>query len=517
METSEAIPPAEEAGENPGSLTTYGPWSLGVWPEEDNTAHLHPIPSLGPDAVRVIITKAAGQTVWEIQLSQAGPVSVAERTCVLHFRARADGPRRIGVGFTRAKSPWTQLGLYRQVALTQGWESFREQFTMSADEDDTQIIFHLGRDPASVELARVSLRAVGGAPPAGSAGETAGTGPEPPPADAPAGTLNRPVRAARSMALRLVSSPTLTSEVLARIHEGAFSSDEHSILLGCELQNALREVLDVSRNRWSRLRYREQFQSYRSLPEPWPPLQGATVVDLGCGALNPYGTLFLFLMLGARRGIAVDLDPILDVPRAVRALADLTAMMLVDPKSIVVDYPITRAELLQNIVSFDLPSLGWGEPEGIDPERLIYHRESVDTVSLPDAEADFVFSNATLEHLTDPEEAIREMARITRPGGVGVHILDASDHRTYSNASHHQLEFLSEPRSKGMLYGSNRIRPLEFLPMFEHHGFEVLSFVPFRRVEISDQLLRRFADPWRDMDREALTLLDGRICVRRRP
>jgi SAM-dependent methyltransferase len=476
-----------------------------------------PLPAHGTDAIRVVIGTISGRAAWEIQLSQPGPTAAVGREWTLHFRARADGRRRIGVGFARAIEPWTDLGLYGQVSLSPEWESYREQFTLSADFEPTRIVFDLGDDQQPVEIANVSIKTADGTLVQGPTQPVPASPGASLSADGPAGTLNRPVRAGHVKALKGISSKVLTSEVLARIQEGEFSATEESVLLGCEIQDALRAVLDTSRNRASRRRYRDQVQMYEALPEPRPPMAGATILDLGCGALNPYGTSFTFLMLGARRGLAVDLDEILDVPRAVRALADLAAMMLIDPKAIIGDFPVTRAELLQHIGSFDLPSLARGDPDGIDRNRLVYLRESVEALPLADGEADYVFSNAMLEHLPDPDTAIAEMARVTRPGGVGVHIVDGSDHRTYADPTHHPLEFLTEKSGRPIVHGSNRVRPAEFLPVFERHGLDVLSFRPFRRIEIPDQLRKRLAEPWRGMDTEVLAVLDGQICVRRRP
>ena len=134
---------------------------------------------------------------------------------------------------------------------------------------------------------------------------------------------------------------------------------------------------------------------------------------------------------------------------------------------------------------------------------------------MADGEADFVFSNSVLEHLPEPGAAIAEMARITRPGGVGVHIVDGSDHRSYANPAHHPLEFLTEQCAEPLLHGSNRIRPAEFLPLFQRYGFEVLSFEPFRRAKTPEELLNRLSDSWRDGSPDTLSVLDGRICVRR--
>ena len=236
--------------------------------------------------------------------------------------------------------------------------------------------------------------------------------------EAPAGRLKRLVIPRGSPALGRISPAALSGEVLARIEAGAFSGSEEAILLGCELQEALDGALDVHNNRWSARRYRDLFGDfYGSLALPRPRLDGATVVDLGCGGHNPYGVLFLFLMLGAKRGIAVDLDEIQDTSRAARALADLAGILLVNPTEILGDYAITREQMLQNIASFDLTKLQAGDPAGIDPERLCYRRESVHALSSPDADADIVISNSFFEHIPRADEAIAQIARITRPGG----------------------------------------------------------------------------------------------------
>ena len=162
----------------------------------------------------------------------------------------------------------------------------------------------------------------------------------------PAGRLNKSVIPSRPAALRHVSLPELCSELLARVDEGEIGASDATILLGCEIHQALEVVLDVHNNRLSGRRYSDLFGAFYEYVRPLRPrLDGATIVELGCGSINPYGLLFLFLMLGGRRGIAIDLDEIQDMPRAVRALADLSAKMLIHPEEIVGDYPITREQM----------------------------------------------------------------------------------------------------------------------------------------------------------------------------
>jgi SAM-dependent methyltransferase len=330
-----------------------------------------------------------------------------------------------------------------------------------------------------------------------------------------AGQLNRYVAPNSSAALQEISIEELGSELLARIRNGVFDG-QFRILLGCQIYNALRVALDIHSNRMSRKRYADMFGMVYSWWESVRPrIENATIVDLGCGSINPYGVLFLLLMLGAKRGVAIDLDEIQDVQQAVRALGDCAAMMLVDPKGLVGDYPISRAHVLQNIASFDLGRLGAGDPSGIDSDRLCFRRESVTNLSLSDGEADLVISHTFLEHVPYVEPAVAEMARVTRNGGFGVHLIDGADHRRYWDPNCHALKFLEESTSETLVHGSNRVRPREFIPVFEHHGFEVVEFDPFERIEVGLELRKQFAEPFRSMPLDSLGVIGARLLVRK--
>ena len=193
-------------------------------------------------------------------------------------------------------------------------------------------------------------------------------------------------------------------------------------------------------------------------------------------------------------------------------------MLLVNPRDIVGDYAITRGQMLHNIASFDLTKLRAGDPSGIDPDRLSYRKESVHALSLPDAAADIVISNSFFEHIPRAPEAIAQIARITRAGGIGIHLIDGSDHRRYEDAGHHPLEFLTESVGAPLVHGSNRIRPLEFGPLFEQHGFEVVSFVSFVQTDqltLPASLRDRLHEPFRSMPDAVLAAYMGKITVRK--
>jgi len=333
----------------------------------------------------------------------------------------------------------------------------------------------------------------------------------------PAGRLHRPVVSTPPTGVQGGALDELVFAVLNHVRLGSFSANDEAVLVGSQMHEALGAALDVHGNRFSRRRYRDYFGAFYEFLGPHRfKIDGATVVELGCGSLNPYGLLFLFILLGARRGIAIDLDPIHDDAGAVRALANLSAMMLINPEDLVGEYPITREQVLNNIASFDLALLRNGNPAGLDRERLGYRQESVHALSLKDGEADVIVSNAFFEHIPRVEYAIEELARVTRRGGIGIHIVDGSDHRRYGANACHPLEFLTETHPEGMVHGSNRVRPLEMGKMFELHGFELVEFEPFETVEISTDLRGRFIEPFKSMPDECLAVPTGKLVVRRR-
>jgi tetratricopeptide (TPR) repeat protein len=332
----------------------------------------------------------------------------------------------------------------------------------------------------------------------------------------PAGRLHKPVIPNRPLAHQGMPIEELSSELLARVQDGSFGANDRTILLGLEILENLRVSLDIHGNRSSAQHYRDMFGTFYEYVEPIRPmLTGSTIVEIGCGSINPYGYLFLCLMLGAKCGIAVDLDDIQNVPRSLRALADLAGMILVDPENLINNYQITREQVLRNIASFDLHKLRAGDSRGLDSRRLQYLRESANALSMPAGAADTVISNAFFEHLPHPNEVIKELARITSAGGVGIHVVDSSDHLRYGDPRLHPLEFLTENTDEPLVHGSNRLRPFEFVKLFEQNGFEVMSLSPIQCSEIPSDLRDRFVEPFRSMDEKSLSITCAKIVVRR--
>lgn len=324
------------------------------------------------------------------------------------------------------------------------------------------------------------------------------------------------LRSQRQPLLKWCSDWQLGSEILARIEEGIDGWEgERMAWLGARLSFALRQSLDRHANRFAVRRYRDLYGTLHAHVRPRLPIQGATYVDLGCGGVNPLGLLFVFLCLGARRGIGVDLDEVQDARIATCALADVAAMMVVDPTQIAWDAEIDGQQVLRNLASFDLRKLNRGDASGIDPARLRFCRDSIYSMPLEDGEADVVMSNAFLEHIPDVRRGLREIARITKRGGYSVSIIDMTDHRRYGG-THGPLDFLTVDSDASIVNGSNRLRLSQLLRLFNEEGFDVVYCHPHLRVEVPAGLRERFSEPFRGMAQEDLEVVIAALAARKR-
>jgi len=95
---------------------------------------------------------------------------------------------------------------------------------------------------------------------------------------------------------------------------------------------------------------------------------------------------------------------------------------------------------------------------------------------IPDASIDFFWSQVVFEHVPHDEfpEFLRQLRRIVKPGGIGVHSVDFRDH--LSNALNN-LRFSSQIwegyffRNSG--FYTNRIRPFEMLSYLKSANFDI--------------------------------------------
>ena len=137
---------------------------------------------------------------------------------------------------------------------------------------------------------------------------------------------------------------------------------------------------------------------------------------------------------------------------------------------------------------------------------------------------DITLSNAVLEHLYSPNQAIAGLHAIMANGGLGLHQVDFRDHRSFERP----LEYLLlDEMSFAQLFCSghgecgNRIRPFQMEWMFQQAGFKDVAFQGNMDVSpeyLADFLERLKASPlslFAGIDPNALIPIGGRFVVRK--
>jgi SAM-dependent methyltransferase len=332
----------------------------------------------------------------------------------------------------------------------------------------------------------------------------------------PAGNLTH-FGASQNELLRSFSTSDLLSELIGRTSSNAKASTEEQAFLGHQLCNSLRSFSDVHLNRHSVTNLKNVCSALlRPNINESLPVKDSTWVELGCGSVNPWSFSFLLLALGAKRALPIDLDPVGDPEQACRTLAEIAKTLLVNPASIIGNNSagVAPQEVLDNLKGFNLEALSAGSVSGIPASRLDYRLESVYALTVPHASVDVVVSNAFLEHVPDVDRAVEAIARITKPGGYSVHIIDTIDHWIYGAPDSGPLDFLKVDSDQPLVNGCNRVRPKEYVAIFEKHGFEVLNTSYNNEVPLTEDERRTFAPPWSSMPLEDLTPTVINITVR---
>lgn len=113
----------------------------------------------GPDAGGVRLdVKAVDGTDWHLQFGRPGLALTKGKFYTLQLKARADQPRKLGVGVSMAHAPWGNLGLTRSVELKPEWTTVRLGFVAGADDANARVQLTVGGAASAVELTEVSLR-----------------------------------------------------------------------------------------------------------------------------------------------------------------------------------------------------------------------------------------------------------------------------------------------------------------------------------------------------------------------
>jgi SAM-dependent methyltransferase len=168
--------------------------------------------------------------------------------------------------------------------------------------------------------------------------------------------------------------------------------------------------------------------------------------------------------------------------------------------------------------------VGTGDPSAL-LERIEIFPIGVSATELPfeDDRFDGVVSTGVMEHVTGPDTAIHEFARVVRPGGlalavaVGIHDHRANDPRSgftpWSFLEETQGEWSARPSTA---YYQNRWRAVDFRRAFEGVGFETLAYETRVDSSFDRSAVRAFAPEFRSgYSHEELAELDLYLASRK--
>lgn len=186
----------------------------------------------------------------------------------------------------------------------------------------------------------------------------------------------------------------------------------------------------------------------------WPDLRDRVVLELGPG--DSLATALIGKTLGARRTILVDAGAFATTDLTPYcALAELLRARGFRPP------PVEQCTTVQETLALC--------------DGVYLTGGLSDLRSLPDFEADLIFSQAVLEHIrsNELEPTLKELFRIARPGGVASHQVDLRDH--LGGALNH-LRFSdrlweAEWMARSGFY-TNRVQYGDMLAMFERTGWQ---------------------------------------------
>ncbi|MBW4654575.1 MAG: class I SAM-dependent methyltransferase [Kaiparowitsia implicata GSE-PSE-MK54-09C] len=333
--------------------------------------------------------------------------------------------------------------------------------------------------------------------------------------DKPAGAMLRLEAPPYDTVLDAYSVKDLVGALVQRTAD-APSEFEAVMHWSCLLAIELDQVSQFHSNHFSQQRLFDIFRMLFSTPEFRPEdVQGKIIVELGCGGLNPLSRLFMFLMLGAERVIGVDLDVVKDERYAAIALARTAAWMLTNPTTLLAEGAPAPDVVIQRLRGIDLAKLSRGDLSGLDGSALEFRRESVYEMSLAASSVDVVMSTSFLEHVPDAARAIACINHITKPDGLGIHAIDGVDHWHYFKPDIHPLDFLRIDSPDALVRECNRVRPLQFISMFEQAGCQIFNLNKTTELDLSPLQRQDLSAPFREMSDEMLAIARAQFFMRK--
>jgi len=256
--------------------------------------------------------------------------------------------------------------------------------------------------------------------------------------------------------------------------------------------------------------YRRFFLEYRRLSGVSEP--PGSVLELGPGRNLAIGLLALASGTDAYAG--ADLNPKLH-GRPYWFYCRLVEELKANPSLLVGD-AATMASAADRAGSLVREAEPGGEAE-VGGGRLDYHCPcDAGALPFPDAAFDYVFSNAVFEHFHNPAAALREIARVLRPGAVGLHKIDFRYHRDKSRPLTHLAFPAGEHEELRTRHGwTNRWRRPDYVRAAREAGLEVIEAEITGSAEVTPTLRASLQPEFAALPEEELSALGILLSLRR--
>jgi SAM-dependent methyltransferase len=244
-------------------------------------------------------------------------------------------------------------------------------------------------------------------------------------------------------------------------------------------------------------------------------IRGKLILEVGPG--YSLGVAFLAALSGARKIYAVDAYPHPKGTDDDFILAMLTRLM--EERSFFFSE-------VKNLSDDDFMNLFARIVAKDDHDVFSYRNDKVELLypyyaeKLPFKEDSFdlVYTNAAFEHFLLPRQAVQEMYRVTKPGGISFHSVDHRDHRNFQKPldfltleDDQWLQVYEKLKQQGINSYShtNRLRCSEVVALFEEQGFKTVKAlpIPFMRCTIKDELFLRMTDHYKKLSKDDLNIL----------
>ncbi len=165
-----------------------------------------------------------------------------------------------------------------------------------------------------------------------------------------------------------------------------------------------------------------------------------------------------------------------------------------------------------------LVALFSGQEDGsqiIDISKVEYlYPEDVERMPFRSSSFDLVVSFAVLEHVRDPERAVREVARVLKPGGKCVNRIITQDHRSFSNMggytsfsfrSHSDEEWDAVVEDK---FYQNRLLPVEWEDLHKRSGFSMHKFEVEKHILMDEDESSLFHEKFKKFSRQEISAVN---------